>query len=192
VTIRSLPAFRLAALALLLPASGCLATKATWGAAPTVRPEKLLGARVDDLGRLEIGVELDDGRRIAYREVPPAGSNYVYFLPMAQEPDVDAAKIAWPCTPDPHGDVSIRPTPSVVAGTVDPILECRPGTREEVALRSSGQDSTMTLTIPGTGGISWRRPGTWLCVVATPVTVAFDVVTFPFQAIAWLYVESHL
>ena len=40
---------------------------------------------------------------------------------------------------------------------------------------------------PGTGDVDWIRPGTWLCVVATPVTVAVDVVTFPVQAIFFLF-----
>ena len=58
---------RMLALACLVPASGCCTVK-LWDAAPKVLPERLVGARVDVRGELELGVEMTDGERRSYRQ----------------------------------------------------------------------------------------------------------------------------
>jgi hypothetical protein len=172
---------RVAALALLLPASGCCTTY-TWAVAPRVRPERLIGARVDESGGLAIGVELNDGRRLVYR-APTVDRRYVSSVTMATEPDVDAATWSWPCTPDEHGVITLQPAPNLLAGTADPELVDPHGEFGRLFLRTKDRKDVVSLELPETDEIRWEHPGTWLCVVATPVTAAVDVVTFPVQVI---------
>ena len=180
---RLLRAVRLAALALLLPAAGCC-TALTWEAAPRVRPERLLGARVDDERRLEIGVELNDGRRIAYRQSRD-DKNLIYLV-MEPIAGVDADQVAWTCSPDERGAVRLRPAPSIVSAAVDPELSVREGYAKLIVIDTGDPKTTQWVTLPEAGEIRGWHPGTWLCVVATPVTAAVDVVTFPVQFVLFL------
>ena len=180
-------AVRLAALALLLPASGCC-TMFTWAAAPRVRPERLIGARVDESGGLAIGVELNDGRRRVYCALP-VDRRYVSSVTMATEPDVDAGSTSWPCTPDEHGVITLRPAPNLLAGTVDPELVDPHGEFGLLFLRTKDRKNVVSLELPETDDVRWGHPGSWLCIVATPVTAAVDVVTFPVQVVVLVFLH---
>ena len=84
----------------MLPASGCC-TGLMWVAAPSLWPERLIGARVDAEGALEVGVEMSDGRRLVYR-LPSTASGH---LEMEPEPATDAANLEWTCKPDASGRI---------------------------------------------------------------------------------------
>jgi len=174
-------ALRAAALALLLPASGCC-TLLTWGAAPRLLPERLVGARVDEQGNLELGVESNDGRRHAYRQT---GIDYV-DLQLEPVESADAAKIEWPCTPDASGVIALHPTPRVLAGSVGATVRMPPAAHGSISIHGSDPDRPGYFAqLPDMGDVRWRHPGSWLVVVAMPVTVAVDVVTAPIQAIVY-------
>ena len=188
MTTRWLRVVRGVALAVFLSSSGCV-TALTWEAAPRVRAERLLGARVDDERRLEFGVELNDGRRIAYRQSRD-GKNLINFM-MEPIAGVDAGQVAWTCSPDEHGAVKLRPAPSIVSEAVDPELSVREGYAKLIVLDTGDPKTTQWVTLPEAGEIRGWHPGTWLCVVATPVTVAVDVVTFPVQYLLFLFLHPN-
>jgi hypothetical protein len=49
----------------------------------------------------------------------------------------------------------------------------------------------VTMHLPEEEDVDWEHPGSWLCVLATPVTAAVDVVTFPLQLLFVILVAPH-
>jgi uncharacterized protein YceK len=162
-----------------LACSGCF-TILTWEAAPELHPARLLGAGLDDHGELLLRVELSDGSRHAYRgsrdligwvkmapldEASAAGSPEWRFLPMR-----DDGRIEIPGTyaGAPEG----RPVVAVIDSQAVPLIEIA---------EIDGIPVLAHVSLPEDGATNWTHPGTWLCVVATPVTVAVDTVLLPFQ-----------
>src|SRR5262245_9331887 len=113
VTRRWNRAPRIAAVALLLPVTGCC-TGLLWKQAPRVPRERVIGTRVDEQGAMELGVELNDGRKLTHHETSVKGESMV-FVWMAPESNTDTATIAWPCTPDESGRIALHPAPRFVA-----------------------------------------------------------------------------
>src|SRR5262249_7972090 len=158
MTTRRRRALRAAALALLLPASGCC-TLVTWGAAPRLLPERLVGARVDEQGNLELGVESNDGRRRAYRQTGVEG----IYLKLEPEASGAAAQIEWPCTPDASGVIALHPTPRVIEGAVDSVVEMPPAAHGTIAIHGADRERLNCFAqLPDMGDVRWRHPGSWL------------------------------
>jgi hypothetical protein len=172
---------RILRLLLLAPllATGCF-TILTWQAAPELRPARLLGADLDDHGELSLRVELSDGSRHSYRGIQgkgvsvdmtpledhgASGSHHWRFLPMRED-----GRIELPGTyaGSPDGK------PVVVAIGPPPEAQIEVADIDGVPIRAY-------LHLPEDGNPDWSHPGTWLCVVATPVTVAVDAVLLPLQ-----------
>jgi hypothetical protein len=180
----------LLALALLRSTSGCC-TILTWQAAPTVEPARLTGASVDHLGLLTVGVEMSDGHVIAYREAgrsaAPSGPDDEWFIPTIAHDAADLPPFEHLASAD-GSRVEVPDwyrIPDRGSGPVAIVLERRDGGLLEIVTAKGVKRGDVEH--PGTGDVDWIHPGTWLCVVATPVTVAVDVVTCPFQIAFFLF-----
>lgn len=178
-------AARILVLGCLAPTSGCCTVK-LWDAAPKVRPERLVGARVDVRGELELGVEMTDGERRSYRQ-DGADFNGSGTLPMTPAPERDAGDYPWPCTPDANGAIALHEPLLFAPKTPDPELQLTPGSIAMIEVFSSnGNQFDGWVRLPDTGALRWEHPGTWTCVVATPVSAAVDLVTLPIQFVVLL------
>jgi hypothetical protein len=163
--------------------TGCF-TILTWQAAPELRPARLLGADLDDHGELLLRVELTDGSRRAYRgikgrsvrvEMVPLDesgasvSHHWRFLPLREDGRIE---LPGSC------EESFDGKPVVVAISRGPEPQIEVADVDGVPIRAY-------LDLPEDGATDWSHPGTWLCVVATPVTVAVDAVLLPLQLLVF-------
>lgn len=187
-------AARLLAFALLLPASGCC-TIALWEGAPRIEPARLTGATVDPRGVLTVGLEWSDGRIVAYRETSScSGLVEGGSLCLVMTKALDAADAPrFDHAPSAHGDrieiADWRPIEIGGSGLVAIVVDRSSGS----ALEIIGDDGAKRgfVGLAQRDSIDWVHPGTWLRVVATPVTVAVDAVTYPIQVIVIFFHAPH-
>jgi hypothetical protein len=170
------------ALSLLLPLAGCFTT-GLWELAPRVAPERLIGASVDGEGQLELGVEMNDGSLATFRESSTVGRD----LRMKPDPTLAAENVAWPCTPDAGGRVALRPVPRFLDDEPNAVIDGKWRGDSSLAVESSEGARRGTIDLfEVEQPIRWSHPGTWCCVVATPVSAAVDVVLSPLMLVVFL------
>jgi hypothetical protein len=176
-------------------------TIVTWEAAPALHATRLLGAKLDH-DDLLLGVRRSDGRRALYRATAEAFRGLTVFgsssIRLRDDGDVHAA-MTWDYPPDAAGESIALPKLEVLAnlpgrhGMPGPVTVRLPPSFPYLSLVDDSKVddplAKLSMFLPEEGDVNWIHPGAWLCVLATPVTVAVDVVTFPIQLV---YILTHL
>jgi hypothetical protein len=161
-----------------LTAGGCVTTL-LWDSAPQIHERRVIAAHVDEAGGLALAVETSDGRRHAYHDSPRIRSMYPLFM---EELPPDAV-VDWDVQPASTGAIELPPTYRIAKNTAGERLVISMDARgRSVQMCDDRGDFVAAGVFRGMGGTAWNDPGTWLRVAATPITVAFDAVTLPFQA----------
>jgi hypothetical protein len=176
---------RAAALAVPLACTGCF-TMLTWTGAPRVHVDRLRGANVDAAGELTVGVAMSDGRVCTYRETTRScsklGPDQHCFLQMVA---IDELGGDAPFAIPPSSDglrLELPATLQLENGGVAPLaLIVDPRKRGAIEIVDAEGVRRAWLDVPRSGETNWIHPGTWLCIVATPVTAVADLVLFPLE-----------
>lgn len=172
---------RLVAAPLALSLASCWSTGMLWSEAPPRWiPSSVVGASVsDDRRSIHIGIEYVDGMRSCYS------------FPISLESEAEFSSLLFLEPVDSKYLASLLPLPVIL-----PPREDAGATRHQMFLGATAVgmevDGGHVEFLPFNGGawvdsssipdaydINWRHPGTYACIVLTPLAITVDVIMLP-------------